>query len=296
MKENQHNSMKHLILALRPQQWIKNLFIYMPLIFGKQLLVLPMFLKVTFAVVLFSMMSSVVYMINDMLDFDEDKHHPSKLKRPIPSGKVNIEHVKLLILILGALSLIFSFRLNAHLGFVILAYFFLNLIYSGLLKKIVIIDVFCIGIFFLLRIVAGTVITGVKYSHWMIFMIMLLALFLGFNKRRQEIELYGNEARRSVLAKYSSYFIDQMIPVITSSIVVVYMLYTVDERTVNLFGTNHLTYSIPFVYYGIFRYLYLVHKKNAIEDPTHILLRDFGMQLNLFLWLIVCIGVIYFKF
>ena len=295
MKENPLKICKHIVLALRPQQWIKNFFIFMPLIFGKQLLCLPMFCKVMSAFVLFCMMSSAVYMLNDLIDLEEDKNHPGKLNRPIASGNVHTRHVKLTIVILSLLSMFFSFKFNAYFGCVVLSYFFLNVIYSNILKKVVIIDVFCIGIFFLLRIIAGTVVTGVEYSHWMIFMVILLAMFLGFNKRRQELELYGQQSKRHVLAKYSPYFIDQIISVITSSIVVVYMLYTVDARTISLFGTKHLIYSIPFVYYGIFRYLYLVHRKKPIEDPTQILLNDFAMQFNLIIWILVCIFVIYFK-
>jgi hypothetical protein len=127
-------------------------------------------------------------------------------------------------------------------------------------------------------------------------MTVLLALFLGFNKRRQELRLLEEKAvsHRGVLAKYSSYFIDQMVGVITASIAIVYMLYTVDSRTTKEFGTNHLIYSIPFVYYGIFRYLYLIHKLDRYEDPTRILLSDGKMQLNLVLWILVCMAVIYF--
>jgi len=160
----------------------------------------------------------------------------------------------------------------------------------------VIVDVFCIGGFFLLRIIAGTAMARVDFSYWMIFMATLLALFLGFNKRRQELRLFEQKAISShpALSKYSTYFIDQMIAVITSSIVVVYMLYTVDARTVKEFGNRHLIYSIPFVYYGIFRYLYLVHKYGEGDDPTMVLFSDNKMQLNLALWAIICVSVIYF--
>jgi nucleoside-diphosphate-sugar epimerase len=146
-------------------------------------------------------------------------------------------------------------------------------------------------------VAAGTFLADVVFSHWMLFMVFLLALFLGFTKRRQEF-LYaeGIEGRRFVLRKYSLAFIDQMIPVLTASIVVVYMLYTVDARTVAQFGGTHLAYTIPFVYYGVFRYLYLVHKRRETEDPTAVLLRDGMMQLNLVMWMAVSVAVIYFHF
>lgn len=147
-----------------------------------------------------------------------------------------------------------------------------------------------------MRIIAGAAVARVVISYWIIFMTALVALFLGFNKRRQELRFLKKKAtaHRRVLTKYSFLFIDQMVPIITSSIVVVYMLYTVDARTVKEFGTNHLIYSIPFVYYGIFRYLYLIHKRHKGIDPTRILLSDGKMQLNFALWIIICIAVIYF--
>ena len=164
------------------------------------------------------------------------------------------------------------------------------------MKDAVIIDVFSIAGFFFLRILAGSVVAGVELSHWIIFMVVLLALFLGFNKRWEELRLLNSEAgnHRKVLSKYNAYFIDQMTAVITSSIVVVYMLYTVDTRTVQEFGTKNLIYTIPFVYYGIFRYLYIGHKIMKGGDPVKMLLSDKLMQLNILLWLLAVISVIYF--
>ena len=285
--------MKSLFLALRPKQWIKNAFIFIPLIFGKELFLFPVNLKVVIAFSLFCMMASAVYLCNDILDYKEDKLHPQKKLRPIVSGKVSTKQAQITVTVLALLATIFSLVLDKSFGWVIVGYFVLNIFYSLVLKKIVIIDVFCIGVFFLLRIIAGMAIIKVEYSYWMIFMIILLALFLGFNKRRQELN-QKDVSHREVLTKYDHYFIDQMIAVITSSIVVTYMLYTVDQRTINLFHTNHLAYTIPFVYYGIFRYLYLVHKESRGEDPTYVLYSDFSMQLNLLLWVVSCVMVIYF--
>ena len=171
----------------------------------------------------------------------------------------------------------------------------LNIVYSKVLKEIVILDVFCIGFLFVLRVVAGGVVAEVELSHWIIVMSGLLALFLGFNKRRQELRSSDGESpsHRKVLGQYDVYFIDQMIAIVTSSIVVAYMLYTTDARTTAFFGNKHIMISIPFVYYGIFRYLYLIHKLNVGGDPTRILFRDKNTQLNLVLWLVVCVGAIY---
>jgi len=288
--------MKYLFLALRPKQWIKNLFIFLPLIFGKKLFVFPVNLNVSIAFFLFSIAAGAAYLINDIVDAERDKHHAVKHLRPIASGKISVRLALISTFVLSLLSIGLSFMLNMYFGLVIIAYLVFNLFYSKILKNSVIIDVFCIGGFFLLRIMAGGVVANINLSHWLLFMTFLLALFIGFIKRRQELMLLEEKAvtHRKVLTRYNIYFIDQVIAVITSSIAVVYMLYTVDARTISEFGNKHLMYTIPFVYYGIFRYLYLVHKRGKGEDPTHILLSDPKMQINLALWTSLCIAVIYF--
>lgn len=200
-------------------------------------------------------------------------------------------------IVLTAIVIGFSFLLKTTFGWVIVTYLVFNFVYSKIFKHIVIIDVFCIGGFFLLRIVAGSVVSDVALSHWIVIMVVLLALFLGFNKRRQELKLLSEKGslHRRVLGQYNIYFIDQMTSVITSSIVISYALYTVDVRTQKEFGSNHLMLSIPFVYYGIFRYLYLIHRLKKEGDPTRIIFYDRKLQLNIIFWLIVCILIIYFK-
>lgn len=229
------------------------------------------------------------------MDVEKDKMHPVKRLRPIASGRLSIRNAKTAAFVLGILSIILSFMLDIYFGWIVISYIAFNFIYTKILKGAVIIDVFCIGGFFLLRIIAGSVVADAGFSHWTIFMPVLLALFLGFNKRRQELRMLECSAplHRQVLDKYSAYFIDQMSAVITSSIVVVYMLYTIDDRTVREFGSN-LVYTIPFVYYGIFRYLYLIQDPDKDGDPTRILFSDRIMQLNLMVWIIACVAVIYF--
>jgi 4-hydroxybenzoate polyprenyltransferase len=283
---------------LRPKQWIKNFFIFLPLIFGKKLFSYPINLNVVAAFFLFSITSSVVYFINDIIDVEKDKLHPTKRLRPIASGKLRMPEAWAAASILGAVSIACSFLLDIYFGIIVTAYLVFNILYSMILKNAVIIDVFCISGFFLLRIIAGSIVANVQMSHWIIFMTVLLALFLGFSKRRQELNMLGKEAirHRRTLTQYNIYFIDQMVLVITSSIAVCYMLYTVDPATITRFGSSHLMYSIPFVYYGIFRYLYLIHKLKREGDPTRILAADKKTQLNIALWLVVCIAVIYFGF
>jgi 4-hydroxybenzoate polyprenyltransferase len=295
---NMKNQFQYLLLALRPRQWIKNLFVFIPLLFGKQLFILPTLFATALAFIFFSLMASAVYLINDIYDRERDRRHRTKKLRPIASGKVTVRTATILAVALTLFSLIGAWLLSQGLAGVLLGYFLLNLLYSRMLKNVVIIDVFCIGVFFFLRIAAGTLVSGVPFSYWMIFMIFLLALFLGFIKRRQEIVILKRkpDEHRQVLSKYSQYFIDQMISILASSIVVVYMLYTVDQRTAAVFQTKHLILTIPFVYYGIFRYLYLIHQHQWGEDPTMVLYKDRMMQLNLAAWAFVCVAVIYFKF
>ncbi len=284
--------------CLRPKQWVKNGFIFMPLIFGKQLFVYPTNLRTLIAFFLFSLAAGVVYMINDILDIKRDRVHPQKKLRPIASGKVTLPQAWVAVILLGAGACSGAFALNINFGWIIVLYLALNFLYSVVLKTMVILDVFCIGAFFLLRVVAGSVVTGVEISHWIIIMTTLLALFLGFSKRRQELKLLKRKgiAHRSVLAQYNVYFIDQMLALVTASIAASYMLYTVDARTVKEFGSNHLLATVPFVYYGMFRYLYLMHKRGKEGDPTRVLLSDRNMQGSLVLWMATCILVIYFHF
>jgi len=287
---------KYIFLSLRPKQWIKNCFVFLPLIFGKKLFVYPANVHTLMAFALFCITSGVIYLINDATDIEQDRSHPTKCLRPIASGKLSLGQARIAALLLGSLAIAGSFILNIYFGWVILGYIALNVMYSMALKNMVIIDVFCIGAFYLLRIAGGGVVGVGGISHWIIIMTVLLALFLGFNKRRQELTLLETTANqhRSVLAKYNLYFIDQMIAVITSSIVVSYMLYTVDARTVKEFGSIKMIYSLPFVYYGIFRYLFLIHKACLSDEPTILLLSDKMLQVDIALWIVVCIAVIYF--
>jgi len=290
--------MKYLFFALRPRQWIKNFFIFFPLIFGKKLFVFPANLKTLAAFSLFSLTAGVVYIINDIIDIERDKIHPAKLLRPIASAKISIREAWVAAFLLGSAAIILSFALDVYFGYIIFIYLIFNFIYSKVLKKYVIIDVFCIGGFFLLRIIAGSVVGKVELSVWIIIVTSLLAVFLGFIKRRQELKLLQKKAglHRQALSKYSVTFIDQLITIITAAIIIVYTLYAIDSGTARELKHGSLVYSIPFVYYGVFRYLYLVHKAWNDGDPTRILLSDRPLKWNIALWISVCILVIYFGF
>lgn len=285
----------NLILALRPTHWLKNGFVFLPLLFGRKLFTAPDNLRTAAAFVLFCGISSAIYLINDLLDFNQDIHHPTKRLRPIAAGKIARPTALGLAICLSATALVGAFLMDSLLGWMLLIYFLGNFAYSIYLKTLVIIDIFCLGGFFALRLLSGTFAARVSLSPWIILMGVVLALFLGFNKRRQELILLGQDSsrHRPVLTKYNLYFIDQMVAVITSSTVIFYTLYTCDDRTVSEVGDYRMMLTIPFVLYGIFRYLYLLHRRKTDGDPTRILISDFPMQLTVAFWIITAVVLVY---
>ena len=278
--------------ALRPHQWVKSAFVFLPLIFGSKLFDPQAFLKTAWMGVIFALASSAVYLLNDLYDLPEDKKHPDKCVRPLAAGLMTATQAAYLILILTALSLSCAFLLNAHAAWVLVIYFTLNLSYSKYLKRVVIIDVFCIGIFYYLRIVAGGIVSQVTLSSWIIICSVLLALFIGFNKRKYDLD-FGPGSNTGQDA-YTRYYIDRMISIIASSLIMSYALYVMDRETIVKFHTNALIYTVPLAYYGIFRYIYLVDMRLLGGDPVRILWKDHILKLTVLFWLVVCAAVIYF--
>lgn len=286
----------YLLQVLRPYQWVKNGFVLLPIVFAGKLGDLDAVLRVAAAFAIFCVAASSVYIANDLVDLEADKLHPVKKLRPLARGHLSPQEGLLFSFILAIAAVGSGFALNFGLGVCLGTYIAGNLLYTQVLKRLVILDVMCLGLFFLLRVIAGAVVISVNVSEWLLICSAILALFLGFNKRRHEILIAGKQAgdHRKVLDQYSIYFIDQMVSVLTASTVIFYTLYTVDDRTVEHFGTNGLLFTVPFVYYGIFRYLYLVHKRRQGGDPSRIILKDKMLQLNIIFWLTTAIGVIYF--
>jgi len=282
---------------MRISHWVKNLFLFAALIFSGHLFRPGELLLTVLGFLCFSLVSSSIYLINDITDLEKDRIHPLKSKRPVASGALSINAAALaaaglLIIGLGA-----SFQINSRFGLVTALYMVVNVFYSLFLKKVVILDVMSIAVSFVLRVLAGAVLIDVSASEWLILCTLLLSLFLGFSKRRHELLLLEKEAagHRSVLVQYSPHFLDQMTAIVTASTVMSYALYTISEETVRKFNTRDLIYTLPFVLYGIFRYLYLVHKREEGGNPTKILLTDLPMIVNLLLWIIVCVVIIYRK-
>ncbi len=288
----------HYVYALRPYQWIKNTFVVLPLVFSGKLFERAETVRELLAALCFCGISSVVYILNDLIDLQSDRAHPLKKLRPLAAGKIRRRRVLQLAGFIFILSALGAWLLEPRLFFVVGVYFVGNLLYTISLKQVVIVDVMMIGLFFILRVVAGAVVIHVHVSDWLLICAGVLALFLGYNKRRHELRLAGVDvtAHRKVLEKYSIYFIDQVVSVLTASTVIFYTLYTVDEKTVAHFGTHRLILTVPFVYYGIFRYLYLVHRKAQGGDPARILWKDNMLKLNVCLWLLTASAVIYLKF
>jgi 4-hydroxybenzoate polyprenyltransferase len=288
---------KEILITSRPQQWIKNLFIFAAIIFSQNILNLSLLGKTIVAFISFCLLSSSFYIFNDLQDLEEDKRHPLKSKRPLASGRLEKSYALLSFGVLGFLGLILAASLNWPFLLISLVYFFLQVAYSLWLKHVVILDVFVIAAGFLIRVVAGGLAIKVTLSSWLLICSTLLALFLALSKRRHELVLLSKEAseHRPILEEYSPYFLDQMIAVVTASIVVAYCLYTISEETVAKFGTSNLIFTVPFVLYGIFRYLYLIHQKFEGGSPELLIIKDKPLLIDIFLWIVTAILILYVR-
>jgi 4-hydroxybenzoate polyprenyltransferase len=288
--------LKGLIISARPSQWVKNIIIFAALIFSREYSDPH---KISIALMVFAAFclgTSAVYFFNDILDRENDKIHPLKSLRPIASGMVPISIAMTVssILLLSGLGLAFATNIDAFVALSL--YVVINYFYSTILKHLVIIDVMTIASGFILRAVAGGLAIEVPISPWLLVCTTLLALFLGFGKRRHELSLLADDAgsHRRSLDNYSIPFLDQMISVVTASTVVAYSFYTLSPEVVEHFGTRWLPLTIPFVLYGIFRYLYLIFKRDQGGSPTTLLLTDPPLLICVVLWLVAVILVFNF--
>ncbi len=289
-------NVKGIARSARPKQWIKNFFILAPLIFSQNLFAIPLLVKSVIAFVAFCFLSSSLYILNDIRDLDEDKHHPVKSKRPLASGEINRSQAWLAFGLLLIASVIVSFLfLNRNFMMALLIYVVLQFGYSFGLKHVVILDVFIVAAGFIIRVIAGGFAINVHISSWLLICTLLLALFLALSKRRHEMVLLGKEAanHRPILEEYSPYLLDQMIAVVTASTIIAYCLYTFSEETMTRFGTHELIYTVPFVLYGIFRYLYLIHRKSEGGSPETLIIKDKPLLLDVFLWVVTVVMIVY---
>lgn len=285
-----------LISLARPKQWMKNLFVFAPILFAGQLLNFDLMLKNILAFIAFSLTSSVVYIINDIVDREADRAHKKKRFRPLASGEVNVKESVVFAAVIGVLGVIILLKLSYVFSIVVVIYLILNVMYTIKLKHIVILDVFIISLGFMLRVEGGAAAISVPISSWMILTTMFLSLFLAISKRRAELsasEIDNVENQRKVLGHYDISFTDQMNTVAVTGTIICYALYTVSDRTVNTFHTENLIYTTPFVIYGMFRYLYLLHKKNLGESPEQIVTKDISLIVNILLWFASAFIIIY---
>jgi 4-hydroxybenzoate polyprenyltransferase len=285
------------VQSMRPVQWTKNLFVFAALIFAQKIFTMPLLLKTTGAFLCFCVISGAFYIFNDLRDREEDRRHPKKSNRPIAKGEIGASEALVLFAVLAAAGLTAAFFLQRGYFWALVVYFFLQIAYSLKLKQVVILDIFVIAAGFVIRVVAGGLVIAVPISSWLLICTTLLALLLSMGKRRHELVLLEDKAieHRPILKEYSAYLLDQMIAVVTASTLIAYCLYTISDETVEKFGTSHLVWTAPFVLYGIFRYLYLVHLKGKGGSPEEIIIQDKPMLLNIVLWIGAVVLVLYLR-
>jgi len=279
---------------MRFQQWIKNIFVFAGLIFSRHFYNIDSVLTSIYAFFIFSILSSGVYILNDIVDYEEDRVHPYKSKRPIAAGMITRRSAGIWAAILLIVALVLAYQVNYGFLFTCLVYLSMMTLYSLKVKHIVVLDVMFVAIGYVLRAIAGAVSISVEISSWLLLCTMLLALFLVISKRRTEIIVLGEEAtkHRKALFQYSVDLLNQMIAIVTSACIVSYCLYTLAAETVTKFGTRNLIFTVPFVIYGIFRYLFLTFKKVETGIPEKVLIKDLPLQICLLLWILVSLFIL----
>ena len=287
--------MKDVIKLIRVPQWIKNLFVFIPLVYSRNLFHTDYLIQSLTAFFIFCLLSSVVYVINDIVDAEADRHHPLKKNRPIAAGKISNANGITIAFVLFAVVLFLSVYTNSMFKIFALLYLVINIFYTFKLKHMVLLDIFSIAAGFMIRVTAGALIISVEISSWLILTTMFLSLFLAVMKRRSELVVAGNEqaSTRKVLEYYSTNFIDQMATIAAAGVIISYALYTVSIRTITVFQTEHLIYTTPFVVFGIFRYMFLVINQNKGENTTEIMVTDISTIMNILLYGLTTIVIVY---
>lgn len=288
-------TVRWLLVSLRPQQWVKNTLIFGGLIFSRSLFHWEIVRLSLSAFAIFCMASSGIYLLNDLCDIKADRKHPLKRLRPLAAGKFSLNTARgaMCLLLVGSASL--AILLRPKFALVLGIYLLLNFAYSLGLKSVVILDVMAIAMGFVLRAVAGAVVIGVGASPWLVLCTLMLALLMGFGKRRHELNLLQEEAlnHRQSLEGYSLQFLDLMMTITAGAALVTYALYTMADETVARFNSHSLVLTVPFVLYGIFRYLFLVHKRMGGGDPARLLVTDAPTLINVGFWVVMVCFILY---
>lgn len=283
-----------LIKTLRPTQWTKNGFVFVPLIFDIKLFRIEPLSRTLIGFVMLCLISGIVYLINDLVDIEKDRQHPTKRNRPLPSGQLSKSVATATAILIPLIVLPLSFLLDVYFGLILTGYLVLQIAYSFWLKNLVIVDVMVIAAGFVLRVAAGVpLVHAERFSPWLYVFTTLLALFLGLGKRRQEIVLLKSQASntRAILDHYSLPFLDEMMAVVTAGTVMTYALYTFSSE--NLPENHTMMLTIPFVIYGIFRYLYVIHIQGNGGAPDEVLLTDRSLQAAVGLFVVSVVAILY---
>ncbi|MCC6891324.1 MAG: decaprenyl-phosphate phosphoribosyltransferase [Anaerolineae bacterium] len=281
---------------MRPKQWTKNVIIYAGLVFDGQLFNVEALLRVTVSFVLLCLAASTVYIINDLVDIERDKLHPKKKYRPLPSGVLSPLVALTAAIVLPVFSLLAAWSYSPLYALILLIYIVTNILYSFRLKHVVIIDVLTITAGYVLRVAGGAVvITGVKFSPWLYAVLALLALFLAITKRRQELLALGeiSGSTRPIFREYNLALLDEMLRMVSTSTLVAYILYTIESPSILLANTKLALITVPFVLYGLFRYMYLIYVRGEGSAPDEVLLKDRPLQLAIMLWGLSFLVVLY---
>ncbi|MDO8490190.1 MAG: decaprenyl-phosphate phosphoribosyltransferase [bacterium] len=277
---------KAIFILMRPYQWHKNVLVYAAVFFSAKFSHVDSVLQASVGFILFCILSSSVYVLNDLVDRKNDQQHPLKRQRPIAAGVVSVRLAVVVYVFLTSGGL-FAGYLFSHQFFIIaLSYCIFNIFYTFFLKNIVILDVFAVAISYIFRVLAGAVVIHVAITSWFLIASTLLALLLALGKRRHELLFLGeaSSAHRVCLPQYTVAFLDQLITIVTTTIIVVYSLYTMDEHTKIVLGTQFMPLTIPFVIFGIFRYLYIINVKEKGGNPSRDLLLDKSIVITVILW------------
>ena len=284
------------IKLLRITSWPKNFFVCVPAVFSKHIFSSEYILTIIIGFLTFSIASSTVYVFNDIVDASKDALHPLKKNRPLASGLITRKNAIVLALFLFFIFFGLTTQVPFYYGLIVWGYLIINFLYSIILKQIVIVDLFCIASGFMLRVLGCALLISVVVSNWLVLTTLFLSLFLASMKRRVEIASSPNASeQREVLKDYSLIFIDQISALTGSGVILSYALYTVAERTVTVFGTENLVFTTMFVIFGIFRYMYLVYKKDKGENVIEVLMTDIPMIINLFFYIISILYIIYLR-
>lgn len=288
------------VKSMRVHQWVKNTFIFAPMIFSLRFLQVDYIKKSLLAFFLFSLVAGSIYIFNDCFDKKKDRLHPDKRNRPIASGALRIPTALGGAFVILAVSLIAIFKFNRNFFIIAVVYILMNILYSYFLKNIVILDVMVIAVGFVLRVKIGGDIDNIELSVWILIVTFLLAIFLGLIKRRQELVKINNSdgnpdsETRKTLKKYNLSLLDQLISITTATTLISYIIYVANPNVLEKFNTKDLYLTVPFVVFGVFRYLYLTYSEGKGENPAEILFSDLPFLINIIMWLVVFLAVIFY--